>query len=564
MLLGGCTKPPASTDPSSTPMTTVSDEDMFTDQDQTTPAPSGIAVTLNGSSASCQSNKVSISGSTITIKDAGTYVLSGTLDSGSIHVDAEKTDEVTIILNGASITSPDSAALCVLQAEKVVLTTAENTENTLKNGGTFSQNGETNIDGAVFSKQDLTLNGSGALTVVSPAGHGIVCKDDLIVTGGSYIIQSASHGLDANDSFRFKDAVLTIDAGKDGIHVENTEDTALGFSYISGGELTIVAQGDGISSSAHTQISGGTISITAGGGSENGSSNSSGQYGDFMGRPGFTMQTSQDSDSTSMKGIKSGKDIMITGGSLTIDSADDAVHSNTSAEISGGGFLISCGDDAFHAEADLTISNGTIDITTSYEGLEALNIVVSGGKVDLTAQDDGLNAAGGNDASGGGGRDEGMFPGRPGGRAISDSSKGSVLISGGELHINASGDGIDANGTLAITGGYTVVIGPTRGDTATLDYDTSAIISGGTFIGTGAAGMAQTFSGSENQGVISVSVSTQQAGTAITLKDADGNIIISYTPELSFAVVILSSPDILSGRSYNLTVGSLSKDFQAS
>lgn len=122
--------------------------------------------------------------------------------------------------------------------------------------------------------------------------------------------------------------------------------------------------------------------------------------------------------------------------------------------------------------------------------------------------------------------------------------------------MQASGDGLDANGTLEITGGYTVVCGPTRGDTATLDYDKSAVISGGTFIGTGASGgMAQGFSASP-QGVITVGVGNQSAGTAISVKDAQGNVLISHSPELDYALLIFSSPDIVSGTNYEVTVGS--------
>ena len=136
------------------------------------------------------------------------------------------------------------------------------------------------------------------------------------------------------------------------------------------------------------------------------------------------------------------------------------------------------------------------------------------------------------------------------------------LTNGGSLYVNASGDGLDSNGNLTISGGYTVVCGPTQGDTATLDYESSGVITGGTFIGTGAAGMAQTFSDSE-QGVIAVSAGSCAAGTAITLTDAKGNTIISYSPGVSFSVVILSSPEIIKGQPYTITVGSASGSFEA-
>jgi len=220
----------------------------------------------------------------------------------------------------------------------------------------------------------------------------------------------------------------------------------------------------------------------------------------------------------------------------------------------------------------LTITSGKIEISESYEGLEALHIKINGGEIKLVAGDDGLNAAGGTDQSGTEGGRDGMFGrgpggGRPGGMGGGpggmSSGNGSIVIAGGNLYVKASGDGIDANGTLEITGGYTVVCGPTQGDTATLDYDRSATITGGTFIGTGASGMAQTFSSSE-QGVVAVSVGNQSAGTKIVLKDKSGNIIIEHSPELNFAVVILSSPDIKKGETYAITVGSGSGEFEAS
>ena len=143
------------------------------------------------------------------------------------------------------------------------------------------------------------------------------------------------------------------------------------------------------------------------------------------------------------------------------------------------------------------------------------------------------------------------------------SSNGTLEISGGNLYIKASGDGIDANGTLTITGGYIVVCGPTQGDTATLDYDVSGTISGGTFIGTGAATMAQTFSASE-QGVIALRTGNQAAGTLITLTGASGNAILSHAPELPFAVLILSSPEMVKGETYTVSIGTDSGDFTTS
>jgi len=559
------------------------DADMFTERDNKTDYDESKVVTikLNGTTATSSSNSVKISGSKITITEEATYVVSGKLTDGMLIVNAPDTAKLQIVLSGANITSKTSAALYILEADKVFLTLADGTTNTLANGGSFTAIDDNNIDGALFSKQDLTLNGTGSLTVTSPAAHGVVCKDDLVITGGTYTVNSSSHGLDANDSVRITNATLNIDAGKDAIHAENTDDTSLGFIYIGGGTIKAEAEGDGIAAGSYMQIEDGTIDLLVGGGSENGSKEHSDNFGGFMGgghgggrpgemRPNDTESTTMttDENSTSMKGLKATNSLLVSGGNFNINSADDSVHSDVSVIINGGTFTIASGDDAIHAGDTLTVTAGKIDVSDSYEGLEALHIDVQGGDIKLKASDDGLNAAGGTDQSGTTGGRDGMFSGggKPGGMGghggMPSNSKGSIEVSGGNLYINSSGDGMDANGTLEISGGYTIVTGPTQGDTATLDYDKSASITGGTFIGTGALGMAQTFSDSE-QGVVAISVGNQSAGTKILLKDKSGNIILEHTPKLSFAVVILSSPDIKKGETYTVTVGLVSGEFEA-
>lgn len=552
--------------------------EMFTgrDKDASYAESSAVKITLSGSTATATSNAVKINGSTVTITQAATYIISGTLDDGMLVVNAPDTAKLQLVFNGVSITSKAYAPLLILEADKVFVTLAEGTSNTLTSGDTFTPIDDINIDGAVFSKQDLTFNGTGALAVTSPAGHGIVCKDDLVFTGGTYTIQCASHAVDANDSVRILSASITATAGKDGIHAENTDDAALGYVYISDGVFQLTAEGDGISAGSYLQIAGGTFTITAGGGSKNGQSHSSGGYGGFMGgklgkpgNSGNTGNTTTTTDSTSMKGLKAGTDLKVAGGTFTVDSADDGFHANGSLYLENGTITIATGDDGIHAEETLSVTGGTVNITKSYEGLEALHIQISGGDITLTATDDGLNAAGGTDQSGLGGRDNGQFGGmpgmggRPGMGGGMASGNGSIVISGGKLNITASGDGIDANGTLEISGGYTTVCGPTQGDTATLDYDKTGIITGGIFIGTGAQGMAQTFSDSQ-QGVIAVRVGSASANTQIVLTDGSGKVILSHTPTLGYNVVILSSSEMKKGETYTLTVGSQSGEFVAS
>ena len=514
------------------------------------------SVVCSGSTANADTDAVRCKDGVVTVTGQATYEFSGNL-TGMVVVDAGKNDIVHLILNGVQIHSQTSAAIYVRKAARVIVTLAEGTENVLSNGGSFQSVDESAIDGAVFSKKDLAFIGSGSLKINSPAGHGIVCKDNLLIDEGSYTITSAGHGLDANDSIRIGNAALTIDAGKDGIHAENANDETLSFVYLSGGDVNVEAEGDGISAGAWLQIEGGSYQLLCGGGSENGTKANSGNYGDFMGGPGGPggpggrSSSDTQSDSTSMKGIKAGGSLLINGGAITVDSADDAIHANGSVVVNGGTFTIKTGDDAVHADEVLTVTNCDMTVSESYEGLEAQKIYVTGGDLHLVTTDDGINAAGGNDDSGSGGRDQMFGPGGHGGK-----SDGVVEISGGSLYLNASGDGIDANGTLSITGGYTQVCGPTRGDTAVLDYDVSGTITGGTFIGTGSVMMAQTLTSASGQGVVSAySQSGFAAGTQLALTDANGKQILSYTPELSFQLIILSTPDMVSGATYVLSAG---------
>jgi len=534
--------------------------DMFTDRDTriTYDDSQAISIEFNGDTISCDSSHVSISGSIVTIKKEGTYIVSGTLNDGMIIVDTDDNAKLQIVLNNVHITSQTSSPLYILSADKVFVTLADHSINTLTNGGEYIAIDDNNIDAVVFSKDDLTLNGKGTLTIQSPAGHGIVGKDDLVFTGGNYEINASGHGLQANDSIRLKDTTMNITSGKDGIHSENDEDTTLGFVYIASGNYRIDAQGDGISANSDLTIEDGIFDIITGGGSENSTKQTSDTWGGFMGGRGPQQTTSE--DSTSSKGIKATTALKINNGTFKINSADDTLHSNDSIMINQGTFELNSGDDGMHADNSLQINDGTMMIHESYEGLEALEIEICGGNIDITSRDDGLNAAGGNDQSGmGGNRGNDQF-GRPG--KITSSSNGSIKISDGNLLVYASGDGIDANGTLEIAGGNTIVYGPTMGDTAVLDYDQEAIITGGSFIGVGANMMAQTFSDS-GQGVIALSVGNQKANTIIKVEDEDSNVLMQYEPLLDYQIVIVSCEEMEKGKSYIVHIGNYSESFEA-
>ena len=526
----------------------LSQSEMFTDRDKEIgyDEDASVRIQLGGDTAQCDSEAVEISGGTITIQDEGTFILTGTLN-GMVIVDAEDTDKLQLVLDGVSIKSESSAALYIRQADKVFVTLAPGSENTLSNGGSYTAIDENNIDAAVFSKEDLTLNGSGSLNIQAAAGHGIVSKDDLVITSGTYQITALSHGLSGKDSVRIAGGSFNIASGKDGIHAENADDASLGFAYLSDGTFVVSSEGDGISAGSILQIENGEFQIQSGGGSANAEqSQSSGQQpGRFPMKETETASASEDTVST--KGLKADGDLLINGGNFTIDSADDACHTNGNLTVNEGTFTISTGDDGFHADAGLVIAGGTIEITESYEGIEGQSIEITGGEIRLTASDDGLNAAGGNDQSG--------FGGRRGDDNFASGSNASIHISGGTLFINASGDGIDSNGSLTVSGGAVYVDGPTGGGDGALDYDGVGTITGGVVVAVGSSQMAQNFGSSSTQGSILVSVGSQEAGSTVTLTDESGQELITFQAAKSFDSVAVSCPEITEGASYTLTAG---------
>ena len=430
--------------------------DMFTERDMKMDYDENeaIEITLNGTSASCEESSVETAGGTVTIMREGIYVLSGTLEDGMVVVDADDTDKVQLVLNGVTISNSCGAVIYVKQADKVFVTTASGTVNTLSATGDFAAIDENNVDAAVFSKDDLTLNGLGTLIVQADYGHGIVSKDDLVITGGTYEITSGDHGLAGKDSVRIADGDIRITCTEDGIHSGNDDDETKGFTYIAGGNITITA-----------------------------------------------------------------------------------------------------GDDGMHSDTQLVITGGNIDVTKSYEGIEGKAIEIAGGKINVVASDDGLNAASGSSTE------------NPFDRGMMNEAEEGVylLISGGELVVNAGGDGLDSNGDLYVTGGATYVSGSTNGGNGALDYTQEAQITGGILVAAGFQGMEQNMGNTSTQGSILVNTtSVQEGGCAIELRDGDGNVLVSFAPEKNYNSVVVSTPDIVVGETYTLDIGTQSMEITMS
>ena len=245
--------------------------DMFTNRDKEIgyDEESAIAINLSDGASTADSDSVVIDGDTITITEEGTYILSGSLTNGQIVVEAENA-KVQLVLDNADISCETSAAIYVKDADKVFITTTDGSTNTVCTSGEFEAIDDNNIDAAIFSKSDLTLNGAGSLEVTCENGHGIVSKDDLVITSGEYVVDAGKHALSGKDSVRIAGGTFDLTAGRDGIHSENTDEEEKGFVYIENGSFTITSDGDGIDASYVVEIVDGSFDITAGGGYENG------------------------------------------------------------------------------------------------------------------------------------------------------------------------------------------------------------------------------------------------------------------------------------------------------
>ena len=596
---------------------TLSYDDMFTDRDLDVgyEESDSVKISLSDDSTTVSSGSsdnsstddtvdgVTVDGNVITITSGGTYIISGTLSEGQLVVDADD-EKVQLVLDNADITCATSAAIYVKSAGKTFITLAEGSENILMNTAEFETIDDNNIDAVIFSKDDLALNGSGTLTINSENGHGIVSKDDLKITGGTYNITAASHALSGKDSVRIAAGTFNLVSGKDGIHSENADDSSKGYVYIAGGEFTIDSTGDGIDASNIVQIDGGTFDITAGGGVENSTKTHEdnmmggrgGGKGPQMGEapdgnapsekpsgeapqgdPGNNSSdnsnsdretppekpdsnTNQaagteqsesdtsDSDSASTKGIKADGRLYINGGTFTINSADDSVHSNSAVTINDGTYTLTTGDDGVHSGEAVEINGGTITISESYEGLEGLTVTINDGDIDITSSDDGINAAGGT---------EEMGFGRMGNDSTEDTSTDEMWmeINGGYINVLAGGDGIDSNGDITVNGGEVYIDGPSDNGNSAIDYgDRSACyVNGGTVVAIGSSGMAEDISDDSDQQVMLVKLDSQEEAGEVILTDSDGNEIITYTALKVYDCVIISTKDLEAGQTYTLT-----------
>ncbi|RIU88517.1 carbohydrate-binding domain-containing protein [Oceanobacillus picturae] len=591
-------------------------EDTYTEWDEQ----DATTITFNDQSIDIEdNNSVLINDNTVEIHTSGTYVLEGSSTDSQVIVDAEDEGTVRLILNGVSLESTSTAPIFVKQADKAVISAVDGTSNTITDPSEYVYEEETDEPkAAIYSKDDLTVNGTGTLIVNGNYKDGITGKDDLKIIEATIEVTAEDDGIVGRDLFAMNDAFITIDAGGDGVKSSNDTDENKANMVLERGSLAIDAGSDGIQSENTVTIVDGEYTITAGGGSPetieattefgggfggqgqgtmpNGEEFSEGNMP--QGKPDFaegeeppeqgemggfenrqppeqaqereqeqdnteeTEETEED-DTTSTKGIKAENKLDIVGGSLTIDANDDALHSNNDMVVAGGEITLSTGDDALHADNEMTISDGSIQIEKSYEGIEGKSITVSGGDIHVTAEDDGINVNGGTDQmamqSFGESQTENAEESV---EEEQESDEGKLLIEGGSIYIDANGDGLDSNTSAAMTGGTVLVYGPTNSGNGALDYDESFEMEGGTLLATGSSGMAEGVSESSKQSTFMMTFpETLEAGTTVYVEDSNEDAVAAVAPEKAFQSIVISSPDLKQDESYTIyTNGELSGD----
>jgi hypothetical protein len=387
----------------------------------------------DGASKASSADGVTITDDTITITAPGTYILTGTLSDGQVVVDSDADGKVRLVLDGASVTNTKGSALVITAADEAVVVLADGSTNSLADGSGYDTSAEDAPNAALFSMADLTIGGTGALTVTGNTNDGISSKDGLVILGGTITVTAKDDGVRGKDYLVIADGTVKVTAGGDGLKSDNEDDDTVGYLLVQGG----------------------TVEVSA------------------------------------------------------------------------------------HAEGDLAIEAGTVTIAKSNEGLEGATVTIAGGNTSVTASDDGVNATSGTAET----EQEKM------------QDDGSLLtISGGTLVVNADGDGLDSNGALVITGGSTVVHGPTADGNGALDSNGGITITGGTLVAAGSAGMAESPGSDSTTGWLAVAFSTPVTAGQTVEVVRDGTVVATYTAVKEAATLVVADADIATGESYEITV----------
>ena len=547
-------------------------------------------VILNDADTTIDGEGVTFENNVLTVTAPGSYLIKGSLSNGHILVNSPDSEKkVKLALDSVNIHCDDTAPIYIEESGKeTVIILPEGSSSTLSDNADRTVPEDENAEYAtavIYSKDDLQIEGAGSLTVQANFNKGVFSKDDLQIHGGVLTINSKDDAIRGKDSVEITDGTFTLTSAGDAIRTSNETDSDKGNILISGGTFHITSELDGIQAVSNLTVSGGEFTITTGGGSGEVKTESERGFGSFSGmRPPDSSAAGAENETTASSKALKGKSINIKGGTFTVDSFDDALHSGSTCTITAGTLSLKSGDDGIHAETALNIAGGDISVLQSYEGLEGETIKISGGTVTVVASDDGMNAASSSQQSEnpaapwGAGQSSkpqeseqtpstvqtglqfgGNRPGDKGGRGGMGGGMGEynsadvIEISGGTIIVNADGDGIDSNGDIKISGGTVVVFGPESNGNGALDYTGSCIVTGGTLLATGSSGMSQSVSSGS---VPCVNISGNvPANTVFALLNEKEEVLVCFASPKSFSSVVFADDALTAGEKLSAYTG---------
>ncbi len=505
-------------------------------------AGSCIEIILKDNATEAKGKGVVVTGNTVLINEKGSYMLTGTLTDGRILIAVSATDDVVLYLNNADITSKTSAPIYVRSADKAVISLMPGTVNKLTDAMSSSDSG-TALTAALFSKADMTINGTGKLLVYANAKDGVTSKDDLKIMEGEIEIHSKDDGIVGHDSFVMKGGTLNVDAGGDGVK-SSKEEAGKGFVLIGGGTLNVQAAADGIDASTSIRISDGNVNVSSGGGS-----------GAKVPMQGFDFanwgsgNTNSAATQKSTKGLKAGYYIDITGGVIVIDALENAISAKGAIHVFGGAIRPISGNDAIHTESDFYMVRGIINTDVCEEAIEGATVTIEGGVLSAASKDDCINANGYNDKT------NKLAPGGYSHNAdAGDEFDGaSIVITGGKFTFAPLGDGIDSNGSIAFRGGQMTMTGPLSTDEGAFDYLSTFELSGGEFICLTSAQHVNKPTDAK-QAYLTLTGFTGAAGDQVEIRDASGKTLLKTEAKIGWQAVYASSASFAAGQNYKVLV----------
>lgn len=483
----------------------LTDSDKEANYDESTAS----TITL-GETISATGDGVSVKGKIAHISKGGTYVISGEMSDGCITVQVPKEDKVQLVLAGVNLTY-GSAPIQVNSADKVIITLKDGTVNTLADKLTAIVSDDS--DAVIFSKKDLTINGGGTLNINGTVNNGIQCKKDLVIVAGTLNIEAVNNAIRAKNSITFAGGNTTINCKGNAISTTNTEEPDKGYVHIIDGTIKAVCDKDGIQSTNDVKIEGGSLDITAKTG--------------FAGGEEYTKKD-DNSTASSAKGIKTTAGIYVTGGSVTLNTPDNAINAKKNIKITGGSFDVSCGNVAFSADNAFELCGGTVDIKQTHEGLKALDFAFNNGTCVIASDSNAIKSK------------------------KSDNNDSSLTVNGGKLLISSKGDCIDVD-IFKINGGV-LLSTSSSGKKSALSAKTSFAVNGGYLMAYCKADLSSLKVTGQKQTTVCLSINANATNTALTIADGKGGIIASTTPSADCTYMLLSTPALVAG-TYNIYTG---------